>query len=121
MSRKERALRIATTVLFVLAGLWMLNHAVFSFWVSGGPPNDYPEIWYQQGIIFWWRAVVLITCGVLCQFTFTKLKKSWLAKLAIAMVLVGLAYSHAREFILVDDCLDSGGSWSKEYFRCQNA
>ena len=121
MSKKERALRILLTVFFILAGLWMLNHAIFSFWVSGGPPNDYPEAWYHQGIKSWWRAVALITVGVYCQFTFIKIRKSWIAKLILLLAFLGLMYPYAREFILIDSCLDSGGAWSEQYFTCQNA
>ena len=113
-------LRVLFTVVFMLAGLWMLNHAVFSFWVSGGPPNDYPEAWYHQGIRSFWSAVALITAGVYCQFTFIKIRKSWVAKLVMFFVFLGFMYPFVRELILIDSCLDGGGIWLEQYFRCQN-
>jgi|GEM_PF-4479792 len=115
----ERILRIVLTVLFVALGLWLLNHSIFSFWVSGGPPNNYPEIWYQQGIISGWRAIALLTLGVMVQFRLNVVLKSWGARVVVLLVLLGLTYPSAREFLLIDACLDEGGAWSKEYFKCQ--
>mgnify|MGYP001439554454 FL=1 len=115
----ERILRIALTVLFVGLGLWMLNHSMFSFWVSGGPPNNYPEAWYQQGIISGWRAIALFTLGVLVQFHLKVLFNSWVVKAVVLLVVFGLIYPSVREFWLVDACLDGGGAWAEEYFQCQ--
>ncbi|WP_155247353.1 hypothetical protein [Teredinibacter turnerae] len=121
MNKKERVIRVLVSSAIVLAGLFLLNHAVFSFWVSSGPPNEYPDYWYQQGIIWWWRATALLMCGILCQFRFATLKASKVVKAVIVISVMGLLYPYIREFILVDICLDNGGSWSKEHFRCTNA
>ena len=119
--KKERLFRIVATIILVCAGLLVLNHAMFSFWVSGGPPNDYPQIWYQRGIVMGWRALLLIALGVLIQFSFSTLKKSWFVRGLLVVLILGNAYPYLREFILIDRCLDSGGSWSKEYFECKLA
>lgn len=115
----ERILRIGLTMLFVILGLWMLNHSVFSFWVSGGPPNNYPEVWYQQGIISGWRAIALFAIGIFVQFQQKVLLNSWVVKVVVLLVASGLAYPSVREFWLIDACLDSGGAWAEEYFQCQ--
>lgn len=37
----------------------------------------------------------------------------------VVLALVFIAAPHARRFLLVDRCLDSGGRWDAAAFRCQ--
>ncbi|KJV06309.1 hypothetical protein VZ94_12315 [Methylocucumis oryzae] len=96
----------------------MLNYSLYCFWISGGPPNDYPEAWYQQGIISGWYSITLLVSAIFAQFTLKQIKKSIFAKMVIVLVLLGLCYPYVRQYLLIDNCLDSGGSWSSKYFKC---
>lgn len=119
MSAKERTIRIVLSVLLISYGLLILNHSFYSFWIAGGPPNKYPDAWYQQGIISGWRAIALIVIGFFCQFRWQKLKSSIFSWFVFIVVILGFVYPYAREQWLIDTCLDSGGKWSSEYFNCE--
>ena len=42
------------------------------------------------------------------------------AKYLLVVAVVLGASPFAREFLAVDECLDSGGAWSKEQLRCSH-
>ncbi|MBR9871911.1 MAG: hypothetical protein GYB26_12315 [Gammaproteobacteria bacterium] len=119
MGTKERALRVGFTIVLVIAGVWMLNHSFYAFWLSDGPPNDYPAAWRQQGIISAWSGIAFLFLSYCFQFRLRKLWASWAVRVAGLSVLAGLSYPHLREWLLIDQCLDSGGKWLELYFECQ--
>lgn len=104
----------------IVMGLLYLNGAAFSFWVAGGPPNDFPESLVQRGI---WRiclAFALFFIGSAVFVAVPKLPKlSKVAVLFLGAAAVLLIVPTVREFLAADGCLDSGGSWSKAEFKCQ--
>jgi hypothetical protein len=120
VSIKERAIRVLFSIVFLGVALFYLNHSAYSFWLSSGPPNDYPKVWYNQGIISGWYAIVLICAGIFFQFRWAKLKSSRFAKFIAVALLCGLAYSHSRQYFLIDTCLDFGGAWDYEHFECKH-
>lgn len=119
MSAKERAVRVVASIVLIVFALLLLNHSFYSFWLAGGPPNEYPQSWYNQGIVSGNRAISLIIFGIAVQFSWEKLKKSWLFWLSIVLVLLGFVYPFIREQVLIDSCLDNGGSWQTIYFSCK--
>ena len=119
MKTSHRIIRVILSLLLFVAGLWMLNHSFFCFWLSGGPPNEYPEIWYQQGIVSGWRGIALLVAAFFAQFTFLQLRKSITAIVMVVFVSAGLCYPHVRAYLLIDQCLDAGGQWSAKYFKCE--
>ncbi|ODB42013.1 hypothetical protein BB427_10900 [Pseudoalteromonas sp. BMB] len=119
MSRREGILRIVLTMVFVVAGLLCLNQSVYSFWIAGGPPTDFPNVWYQNGIIWGWRGLALLVFGIFFRFKWRSLRSSWLAKLITAIVIFGMLYPYIREQLLIDSCLDGGGAWSTQHFDCK--
>lgn len=119
MSAKERAVRVVASIVLIVFALLLLNHSFYSFWLAGGPPNEYPQSWYHQGIISGNRAISLIIFGIAVQFSWEKLKKSWLFLLSIVLVFLGFVYPFIREQVLIDSCLDNGGSWQAIYFSCK--
>lgn len=104
----------------VVMGLIYLNGAAFSFWLAGGPPNDFPEAWVQRGI---WRlclAVSMFLIGFAFFLAVPKLPKvSKAAAVLLGMAAVILIIPTAREFLVSDTCLDNGGSWNKAEFKCK--
>lgn len=119
MSGKERTVRLVLGVAFVCVGLWILNYSYYSFLIAGGPPTNYPEIWYQEGIISGWRALAVLTLAVLVQFRCSTLRRSRVSWGLVFAIVMGLSYPHVREYLLIDSCLDSGGAWNEKHFRCE--
>lgn len=104
----------------LVAGLLYLYGATFSLWVTGGPPNDFKESWEQRGLWQLCLAFAFLFIGV--SFFLAVPKFPRLSKLAVLFFgfSVGLlVIPAAREFLLTDACLDSGGSWNKAKFRCK--
>ncbi len=108
-------------ILFTIVGLLYLNGAAYSSWVSWGPPNDYPNAWEQNALVQLGYSITLLSTGILF---FKALKKKFEFKLSkyvyfwLVIVVLSLSYPQVREFLLIDNCLDSGGKWSVEYFEC---
>lgn len=106
----------------VLLGLLYLNGAAGSWWISWGPPNEYPKAWEQRAIVQLGLAVVCFVTGPMLfvflkdvsAFKRSKLKYAWLV-----IVLVSLSYPKAREWLAIDKCLDAGGAWRSSHFDCR--
>jgi len=116
-------IRWTLLILFAAASLLYLNSAMASAWVSGGPPTEYAKAWGQRGIIHFGYFVGLFFTGILAFVVFGKnysFKKSKFKYVWLAIIILSLLYPKYREFILVDKCLDSGGSWDKAHFECKN-
>lgn len=119
MNLGERTLRVTFTILFIIAGLLCLNQSADSLWFAGGTPNDFPNVWYQNGLIWGWRGLTLLALSVFFQFKLQRMRSSWIAKLIAIIVILGLIYPYAKEQFLIDSCLDSGGAWSEKRFECR--
>ena len=102
----------------VLLGLLYLNGAAGSWWVSWGPPNEYPKAWEQQAIVQFGLAVVCFVTGPTL-FVFLKDKRSKLVYVWLIVVLLCLGYPEAREWMDIDKCLNAGGAWRNSHFDCR--
>jgi hypothetical protein len=99
----------------VVVGLFFLGDAFFSGWVAGGPPTEYKLGWERRALASLFLAgASFFAAGA--AFRLPRIgKASWfLLLLAMGLALFPLL---ARE-ILIDSCLDSGGSWSYEFLEC---
>jgi hypothetical protein len=104
---------------FLAFGLLYLNGAIFSAWVSGGPPNPYPVGWSRRalGQLSFSVASFLLAVGA---FRLVRALPVW-RRSAVVLVAVGLALlvaPYIGRFVLQDQCLDSGGSWSNLTLEC---
>jgi hypothetical protein len=112
---------ILLTALLV-AGLIELNYAAYSSWASWGPPTKYPRAWAQSALLHLGYSISLLATAAMAlaaprlgySWRSSKMKYFW-----VTVLLLGLGYPRIKEFILVDKCLDSGGSWDKQYFECR--
>lgn len=120
LSKTQRIIRVVITFGLIVYGSVIVNHSFYSFWLSYGPPNDYPEAWYQIGLIYFWRGIGLITAGIYFQFLWSRIRSSKIVKIWSGIVFIGLFYPYVREFLLIDTCLDEGGAWVDIYFRCES-
>lgn len=120
-SAVRQGARWCALFVFVCIALLYLKSAVYSAWMSGGPPNPYPIGWSRRalGHLCFSAAALFIGIG-LFRFilTFPKVGRGALALLAIGLILTAAPY--IGRFVLADRCLDQGGSWSNQTIQCSN-
>jgi hypothetical protein len=97
-----------------------LNSAAFSGWASGGPPTEIPAAWKQRALAHLCYGLSALLLGFAL---FRALRPSRLADpgvwIAIALGVVFLAVPSVRQFIEIDQCLDAGGCWNRNAFKCE--
>jgi len=103
----------------VVAALY-LSGAFFSAWVSGGPPNDYPEAWAHRALLNLCFSIATLLGGVAAfrligSFPKIGVMTVVLGALALAFVVV----PYGRAFLDADRCLDSGGRWNDGNYLCE--
>jgi len=114
--------RWVLSVGLICLSLLYLNSAAFNSWASWGPPTKYPRAYAQIALIHLGYSIALFATGIM---VFIALKKdfSWRRSkykyIWLILLILCLGYPKAREFELIDKCLDSGGSWNNEYFECR--
>ena len=118
-----KIIRWALLASFVILGLLYLNGAVGAWWASWGPPTKYPEYWQHAAIVRLGYAISAFCLGFII---FMVLKKGFSLKNSqykfytlITAVILSLGYPKAKEWLLIDACLDSGGAWQHNEFRCK--
>ena len=113
---------IAWLVLCLTAfvALYLLNGAAFSAWMSGGPPNPYPEGWAMRSHeqLAWAGAVAIGGFAVFRAIReFPRLRRSTIALLVVS---AGLAvFPSANKALQIDRCFDGGGRWNYEGQQCE--
>ena len=108
-------------IVCIVFGLLYLNGAASSWWLSWGPPTDYPKLWEHQSIKRLGYSLTLIATGFMLFIALKenfKFKESIFKYIWLLVISVSLLYPSVREFVLIDGCLDSGGKWSGKYFVC---
>jgi len=122
MDKTKNIARWVSLIGLIGFALLYLNSTVFSLWAAGGPPTDVPKAWSHRALVQFGFSVALFATAITM---FKVLKPGFLLKgrkiLYVWLVIVAFAigYPLAKEFFLVDVCLDSGGKWSEYYFDCQ--
>ena len=102
--------------------LLYLNSTAYSLWAAGGPPTEVPNAWLHRALVNFGYSISLFAGAILAfkvlktGFSINKSKSVYIWLLIIASALV---YPQAKEYLLIDSCLDSGGKWSEQYFECQ--
>jgi hypothetical protein len=107
--------------LIVLGSIY-LNSAFFSTWAAGDSLTRRPHAWEQRALLHCGYSVGLIATGIMALIglkTNYNWRKSKYKYIWLILLLLSLGYPKAREWILIDKCLDSGGQWDIEYFECR--
>jgi hypothetical protein len=106
----------------IALGVLYLNSALYSAWISGGPPNNYSIAWAHRALVHFGFSLSFLFSGPM---VFAALKNGlnfWRSKYKYAwflVVFVSLAYPQAKEYFLIDSCLDRGGQWNELHFECK--
>ena len=122
METVKQTIRWVALIGCIVYGLLVLNGAFAAWWISWGPPNNYPMAWEHEAIRRLGISISLFFTGPMIfqalkpNFSFVKsqFKYVW-----VLVVVSALAYPKVRAYMYVDACLDKGGSWKKEYFVCE--
>ena len=107
----------------VAMGFLYLNGAAGSWWVSWGPPTDYPKAWEQQAVTRFCISIVFLFTAPMVFMVLKQgfnFKRSVYKYVWLFVVVVSASYPQLREFMKIDACLDSGGTWNEKYFECRN-
>jgi hypothetical protein len=115
--------RLIASLLLVLLGcvaVIFLNGALFSAWMSGGPPNPYPEGWAlrSQAQLIWALSSAVAGAAIfLAVMRHPNIRRWHVGLVVVSLVLAALPFA-AKE-VLIDKCLDSGGRWNYEGLQCE--
>ena len=106
----------------IVWGSMHLNNAFFSILAAGGPHTRHPHTWSQKALVHFGYSVGLFATSIMALIglkTDYNWRKSKYKYIWLILLLLSLGYPKAREWILIDKCLDSGGKWNIEYFECR--
>jgi len=117
----RRLIKWLVLIAFIMVALLYLNSSIYSAWVSGGSPNPYPLGWSRRAIGNLCFALAALSFG-LALFkgiqTFPRATKGSAAFIVLGALLVLGPY--IGRFVLIDSCLDRGGSWNRETLQCSD-
>lgn len=108
-------------IVFIIVALLYLNSAIYSAWVSGGPPNPYPLGWSRRaiGLLCFAMASVSFGLGLFKGIqTFPRATKGTAAFIMLGALLVLGPYM--GRFALIDKCQDRGASWNNKTLQCSD-
>ena len=110
---------LALVAFLILAALY-LNSAMYSAWLSSGPPTDYPEGWMRraQGQLCFAIAAALMG-GAMFRLigAFPKIDRIGAVVAIVGVFFVALPY--AGRAIIAASCERNGGTWSSEALQCK--
>ena len=104
----------------LVVSLLFLNGAVFSAWMSGGPPNPYPQGWAMRslGQLSWAASAAIGGWAVFRILRDAPVLRR--ATIVLAVLAGALAvFPSTNQFLQIDRCLDSGGRWNYEGLQCE--
>jgi hypothetical protein len=105
--------------LCVAYGLLQLYGALLSAWMSGGPPNPYPQGWGRRAEAQLLFAIAAFAAGWFLFRFITSYPSIGKACWALALVAATCAVTPTvARHVLTDSCLDHGGQWSNEALAC---
>ena len=117
----RRLIKWLVLIAFIIVALLYLNSFIYSAWVSGGPPNPYTLGWSRRATGHLCFALASLSFG-LGLFkgvqTFPRATAGTAAFIVLAALLALSPY--IGRFVLIDTCLDRGGSWSRGSLQCSD-
>jgi hypothetical protein len=112
--------RWAVLLVALLVAAIYLNSAAFSAWVASGPPTPFPEVWAQRSLAHACTAASILLAGISSFLAIKAFPRiGWIPILFGFLAIALAAVPVGREFMLIDSCLDSGGRWDEQEFRCR--
>lgn len=116
-----KVLRSCVLIAFVCLALLYLNNALYKLWLAGGPPTPHPIGWLRSAFGYFCFSAASMLLGMGLYRIIPRFKHP--DRLGIALATTGLllfATPFIARFVLVDICLDRGGSWNKLTIQCSD-
>jgi hypothetical protein len=114
-------LRWLALLIFMILALLYLNTSIYSIWVSGGPSNPYAVglIRHAIGNLCFAVAALFFGIGLFKGIrTFPAATKGSAAFILLGAIVAISPY--VGRFVLIDKCLDRGGSWNHGTNQCSD-
>lgn len=106
---------------FTILALHYLMSAVYSIWVAVGSPDPHPAGWSRRAIgqLCFALAALFFGIGLFKGVrTFPGATRRSAAFIVLGALLAISPY--IWHFVLIDKCLDRGGSWNSESIQCSD-
>ena len=121
LSATRQVLRWLVLSVFIILALLYLNSSIYSVWVSGGPPTPYPVGWSRRAVGQLCFAFSALSFGIGLFKGIRTFPGSTKGSAAFIVLGALLALSpYIGRFVLIDKCLDRGGSWNRETIQCSD-
>jgi hypothetical protein len=91
--------------------------------MSYSPPNDIQNVWVHEAWRRFGYGLGSILAGVVVFLTTKKdfqIRKSRIVTVLVSLIVLLILFPYARREIIVNSCLDSGGSWDQQHDECNN-
>jgi hypothetical protein len=114
-------IRWLVLIIFIIVALLYLYSSLYSVWVSVGASNPYTPGWSRRAIgdLCFAMAALFFGMGLFKGIrTFPAATKG-----SAAFILLGAIFAispYIGGFVLIDKCLDRGGSWNHETIQCSD-
>lgn len=117
----RRMIKWLVLFVFIMVALFYLNSAIYSAWFSEGSPNPYPSGWSRQAAeqLCYAFASLSFGLGLFKGIQTFPGATSGSAALIVLGALLALG-PYVGRFVLIDKCLDRGGSWNREIVQCSD-
>ena len=105
----------------IIVALFYLDSAIHSAWLSAGPPGPYAPGWSRRamGQLCFALAALSFGLGLFRGIqTFPRATSGSAAFIVLAALLALGPY--IGRFIVIDSCLDRGGSWNRAILQCSD-
>ena len=117
----RRSIKWLVLIALIIVALLNLNSSIYSAWVSGGSPNPYALGWSRRAIghLFFALAALSFGLGLFKGIqTFPRATNGTAVFIVLGALLALSPY--IGRFVVIDSCLDRGGSWNCETLQCSD-
>ena len=121
LQEMKKILRITIPIILIVVAIIYFNSAFFSAWISGGPPNDYPEAWAYRSFKHFYYGLGFIVFAITLFIALKPNAKRIKTECVIGLVLAFILFTtpQVKNFIKIDSCLDQGVRWNENYHKCE--
>ena len=117
----RRSIKWLVLIVFVMVALLYLKSFIYSVWGAGGQPNPYPPGWSltSTGHLCFSLAALSFGLGIFKGIQTFPRATNGAALLIVLGALLAIG-PHIGRFMLIDNCLDRGGSWNRGTLLCSD-
>lgn len=120
-SLSRRVIKWLVLIAFIMVALHYLNSAIYSALVSGGPPAPFALGWSRVAIGHLCYALAALAFGMGLFKGIQTFPGATTGSAAFIVLGALLALGpYVGRSVLIDGCLERGGSWNREALQCSD-